>query len=210
MDNFSKDYFSDNKNSNYILNYHYLDNDRYWSSIINAIKKYNINGKMLDIGCAYGYLLKRIIPYFSEIHGIDLSDFAVKKTKETVPCAYVNKLNLNCEDILYPDKYFNLITALDVLEHTESIEKTLQKIIPKLKDNGYLIISIPLKDTWAGKIWKFLDKDPTHINIPTKNDLFDILEQQGLNIIEKMYFYNLTFFKLKNVPVNIEIILNKK
>ncbi len=186
---FSKDYFFGRKRSNY-LNYNYWDNDRYWKSIISAIKKYKIKGKMLDIGCAFGFLLKRVVPYFNEVHGVDISSFAVQKAKEEVPSAKLKLIDINTENLPYPDKYFDLITALDVLEHTESIEDSLRKITKILHDTGYLIISVPLRDTWAGKIFSILNKDPTHISVPSRKELFDIINRIGLKILEKHYFFN--------------------
>ena len=206
--NFSKDYFFSRKRSNY-FNYNFFDSDWYWRSIVSAIKKYKINGRMLDVGCALGFLLKRVRLYFSEVYGVDISSFAIKRAKKEAPSAKLDVVDIETEELPYPDKYFNLITALDFLEHTKSIEQTLAKIIKKLKDNGYLIISVPLNDTWAGKIHSILDKDLTHISIPSREELFKIINRLKLKILKKSYFLELGLFKLRGVPAFIEIILQK-
>lgn len=206
---FSKDYFFGHKCSNYI-NYNWWDNDGYWKSIISVIKKYKMSGRMLDIGCAFGFLIKRVVPYFNEVHGIDISKFAIQRAKKEAPSAILKVVDFDTENLPYPDKYFNLITALDFLEHTESIEKSLKKITKKLKDNGYLIIFLPIKDTWAGRINRIFDKDATHISVPSRKELFEAINRAGLKIIKKSYCLPIIFFRLKGIPVFIEVVLQKK
>lgn len=206
---FSEDYFFGGKDTNY-ANYDYFDNDRYWKPIISLIEKYKMRGKVLDIGCAFGFFLKRVRPYFDEIYGLDISRFAIERAKKEVPSAKLRVVDLNNDGLPYPDEYFDLITAFDVLEHTESIEKSLRKIIRKLDKNGYLIISVPLKDTWAGKIFRLFDKDISHISIPSRKELFNIINKVGLEVIEQSYFANFRgIFRIKGVPVDIEIVLQK-
>ena len=45
------------------------------------IWKFIDRGRLLDIGCAYGFLVREASKYF-ESFGIDISSFAVKKSKE--------------------------------------------------------------------------------------------------------------------------------
>lgn len=205
---FSKDYFFGRKNSNY-LNYNHYDNDRFWKSIILKIKKYKISGNILDIGCAFGFLLKRLPGNFDELHGIDISKYAVERAKKEIPSAKIQRVNINTDGLPYPDEYFDLVTALDVLEHTESIEKNLNKIVNKIKKGGYLIITVPVNDSWAGKIFRFFDKDTSHISVLSRKEIFKMLENSNLKILEKNYFLNSIFFKIKHIPVDIELLLQK-
>lgn len=206
-DFFSKDYFFWRKNSNY-SNYNLWDNDRYWKHTINMIKKYNIKWKALDIGCAFGFLVKRFEPYFEEVCGIDISSYAIQIAKNNTNSNFF-QLDINMQDIPYPSWYFDLITVFDVLEHTCSIDKTLEKIIEKLNKDWYMVISLPIRDTWAWRIFNFFDKDLSHVNIPSKEELFDIIKKNNLRIVEKKYFLNLWFMKLRWIPVDIEIVLKK-
>lgn len=205
---FTKEYYYGKKSSNY-SNYDIWDNDRFWKKEINYIKKYKMRGRLLDVGCAFGFFLKRATPFFSELHGVDISFFALEKAKEQVPSAKLYNLDLNNEEIPMPDSYFDLITAFDVLEHTESIENSLVKLNRKLKKGGYLIITLPIKDTWAGQIMKLFDKDISHISVPSKKELFLAVSKNRLQIIEKSYFFNAGYVKLSGIPVDIELVLRK-
>lgn len=208
QDFFSKDYFFGRKNSNY-LNYNHYDNDRFWKSIILKIRKHKIKGKVLDIGCAFGFLLKRLQNDFTELHGLDISEYAVDRAKKEIPSAKIKKVNIDTDGLPYPDKYFDLITALDVLEHTKSIEKNMNLISSKIKKGGYLIITVPIKDSWAGKIFRFFDKDASHVSMLSRKEIFKMIENSNLKIIEKNYFLNSVFFKIKYIPVDIELLLQK-
>lgn len=206
---FNRDYYFGRKNSNY-NDYRRWDNDRFWKSVIKTIKKYDIGGNSLDVGCAMGFLLKREKPYFENIHGIDISDFAVKQAKQEAPFAVIEKVDLDDDQIPFPDNYFDFITVLDVLEHTGSIEGSLVKIMQKLKDDGIMMISVPLVDTFFGKVFHKIDVDKTHISVPTVRTLFELLDKLNLKIVEKRYFLNAGYFKIWGVPLDVELVLRKK
>jgi SAM-dependent methyltransferase len=206
---FDRDYFYGRKISNY-FNYDYWDNDWYWRSVIKNIKKYKIKGEVLEIGCAFGFLLERISSFFEEIYGFDVSEFAVGKAKKNIPKAKLSVGDINQDDFPYKDRKFDLVLALDVLEHTDSIENSLKKIARILKDGGYLIISVPIKDSFFGKLFNIFDRDVSHISVPDRKELFEVINKYDLTIVKKRYFFNMIFFKLPGIPVDIELLLKKK
>lgn len=207
-DVFSEDYFFGRERSNY-FDYTFYDNNQYWGPIIQRLIKLGCKGRVLDIGCAFGYFLKRVVPLFEEIHGVDISSFAIERAKKEIPSAKLEVLDIETEELPYPDAFFDVITAFDVLEHTQSIKKTLGIIIPKLKQEGFLFISVPLRDTWVGRIRCFFDKDTTHISVPTKKELLDIVNELGFEVIESSYYLDIGY-RLRGVPGGLELILRKK
>jgi len=206
---FNKDYFYGRKLSNYV-NYEKLDNDFRWKPIVKILKELKISGKILDIGCAFGYFLKRAAPLFQELYGLDISDFAIKLAKKELPKAELRVLDIDKAELPYPDEYFDLITAFDVLEHTSSIPGALNKIIKKIKRGGYLIFSTPMKNTWAGRIFRFFDRDVSHISVPTKLELIGFVEQSGLEIIKQNSFINAGYFRIYGIPQTCEFVLRKR
>lgn len=206
---FSKDYFFGRKNSNY-PNYDYYDNSLFWKSIISKVERYRISGRVLDAGCAFGFLLKRLEHCFTELYGCDISKYTIERARKEIPTAKLKVLDIDVEELPYPDEYFDLITALDVLEHTQSIENNLNKIVKKIKKGGYMIITVPIKDSWAGKLFSYFDKDSSHVSILPKKEIINAIERAGLKIIEKSYFMNLMFLKLRFIPLDMELLLQKK
>lgn len=205
---FDKDYYYGLRNSNY-FNYEYWDNNTYWRPIIKDLKKLKVSGRILDIGCAFGYLLKRAKPLFQEIYGIDISDFAIEKAKGIIPEANLQILDLDKEEIPFPDEYFDVITAFDVLEHTKSIKKSLEKIIPKIRRGGYLLISIPIKDGLVGRVIRFFDKDLSHISVPTRRELGELINKTGMKVIQKGSFSDVILFRIKGIQADYQFILKK-
>lgn len=47
------------------------------------------------------------------------------------------------EDIPFPDRKFDLIVLLDVLEHLEEDTASLQALATKLKASGWLLVTVP-------------------------------------------------------------------
>jgi SAM-dependent methyltransferase len=84
------------------------------------IKK--LQGKLLDIGCSTGQLLK-LYPG----DGVE-------------PSQYNNNTYRNISEVT--SKY-GIVTMLNALEHVYSPTKTLQQIYDLLEDEGYLLLSVP-------------------------------------------------------------------
>lgn len=206
-DGFDEKYFYGKEKSNY-GNYESLNHSRQLSSILSFIKENNISGKLLDAGCAFGYLLKHASEDFGEIYGCDISNFAIEKARTVVPKAHLRVVDIE-KPLPYKNNFFDCICALDVLEHTKDIEKSFDVLIRKLKKGGCLIISLPI-DAWPRRLFGFLDKDKTHISIISVSELNRILIDHGLKVIKKRYFAPMpVFYKFYGIPAEIEVFMKK-
>ncbi len=83
---FFKQYLKDRKilRSNYLRgSYDEYDNDGFWQDEIDALQKYvPPEGTVAEIGCGYGHLVKRLIPLFKHVYGMDISTTALVKARE--------------------------------------------------------------------------------------------------------------------------------
>ena len=207
MGNFGEDYFHGRKGSNY-SDYGNIDPIKKFRNIISFISKKSVSGRFLDAGCAFGFLVNEMKSFFGEVHGFDISDYAIGEARIRNSGVDLRVINLD-DPLPYLDESFDCITALDILEHTESFNENLGKLTAKLKRGGYMIVSTPL-DAWPRKLFGFLDKDETHISVPKEKDLRNMADRNNLRIVEEQKFAALPMHgRLPLVPASIELFMQK-
>lgn len=109
---------------------------------------------VLDVGCADGHLSKIFISKGCEVIGIEIDKEAVKNAKKYCKEIFCEDI----ESIELPDKYieyFDFIILADVLEHLKEPLITLKNLKKYLKDEGYILISLPNISNWKLRL-KFL------------------------------------------------------
>ncbi len=89
--------------------------------------------KVLDLGCGYKPF-KLLLPKFEEYVGIDFSH------EDAEPDII---LDLNKDNIPFPDKYFDLVIISEVLEHLYNYENCLKEAVRVLKNGGLMYVSSP-------------------------------------------------------------------
>lgn len=95
--------------------------------------------KILNLGAGTGDDLP-IISRFGEIYVIDIDSDAL----ELIPCefAFEKKVCDACH-ISYPNDFFDLVLAFDVLEHIEDDRLAIDEIYRVLKPDGFFIFTVP-------------------------------------------------------------------
>ena len=100
--------------------YKYLEGR--WEKIARKmVEQYQIpnNAEVLDIGCGKGFLLYdflKVLPDL-EIHGIDISQYAIDNSKNEIK----DKLVVgNAKELPYPDDYFDLVISINTLHCLEA------------------------------------------------------------------------------------------
>jgi 2-polyprenyl-3-methyl-5-hydroxy-6-metoxy-1,4-benzoquinol methylase len=97
-------------------------------------------GKLLDIGCANGNLLKsfhRIRPQW-ELYGYEISDI---RKDEVLALPGVRGFHAGA-DVTYPFRY-DLITVCHVLEHVPNPAAFLRPLLANLAPSGRLVVIVP-------------------------------------------------------------------
>lgn len=113
--------------------------DRFRKELIE-ISKFKKVGRMLDIGCGYGYFLELMRKEGWEAHGIDIDKNAVEFCKQYLSL----NVKYGClDEKQYPKKYFDVITLFHVLEHITNFQKTISIIEKILKPDGIIVIDVP-------------------------------------------------------------------
>lgn len=130
---FDKEYFDGSREQGY-GGYKY---DGRWVKVSQKLQDiFNLkdNSKILDIGCAKGFLLYDLnnLNKTFELHGIDVSTYA----KENSDSSIKNYIKIaSCETLDYPDNYFDCVLAINTVHNLDYIE-CLKSIIEIQRVSG--------------------------------------------------------------------------
>lgn len=138
--------------------------------------------KILDIGCGSGLMLEKLTEYGS-VYGMDTSEEAISFSKE-IYSGDIRKGSLP-NDVPYQNNFFDLIVALDVIEHIDEDLMALRVLEAKLTRSGKAIITVPAYMF----LWSKFDDLNEHKRRYTVSELKDKLESAGFNI-KKISYYN--------------------
>lgn len=169
--------------------------DKHWwhiskrRAILKLIKKYNKKKgpKILDIGCGTGKNMEEL-QKLGTVYGLDRSSealkFCRKRGLKLLTKGTAEKTNLE------PNS-FDIITILDVLEHTDD-KKTLIEMGRILKKDGIIILTVP-SYPW---LWSKWDEVLHHKKRYTINTLKKILVANNFNPIKMTYTYSFLILPL--------------
>ncbi len=166
----------------------------------------NINGDILDIGCATGYQLRLLAKKNpnSNLVGIDLSPLMVEQAKNySSEADRFHFLAANWEDLTEQDEQllqrfnFKLIICANTVHYFLNPEKALQSMYNMLADDGaVLILEREKSDSLLTSIWGFLHRHmiKDQVEFYSAQDITELLDKVGfsnaqvISIIKK-YFY---------------------
>ena len=114
--------------------------EKLFAQRLKMIQKYKKSGKVLDIGCAHGFLLSYLKQAGYDCYGADVSDYAVQYAKNnfSIPIQ-----RASIDSMVYPEESFDVIIMLDIIEHLKDPLATLKNIKKFLKKDGIIIMQTP-------------------------------------------------------------------
>ena len=137
-------------------------------------------GKILDVGCGFGFFVKEMKERGWEAEGVDLSAYAIN---------FGRKYNLSLFkstiwDMHYPDDYFDVITAFYLIEHLEDPLGFIKEVLRILKPGGIFLAryphTTPIKNMLAFfKIKNHLYNMPAHLSDFSPKKIKEVLEGVG-------------------------------
>ena len=150
-----------------------------------CIRKRKGHGRLLDVGCAEGALLRWAGRRSYQGYGVDVSLPALRianrrNNKSEIIAGDVTSLPFKAE-------HFDAVTCFDVLEHIEDPLAGLRQVGACLKRDGILVISVPNLDScglkWKGREW-FGFRDTTHVSLLRESEWNDLLREAGFEAID--------------------------
>lgn len=152
--------------------------------ITQSLRTPNSVLRILDVGCGTGANLEMLKKY-GESEGVDVSDDAIE---------FCRKKGLKvhkglAEELPFADETFDLVTALDVIEHLDDDIAGLKEMYRITKKGGKTLIFVPAF-MW---LWGVQDDISNHRIRYTKKQIVERLEKAGYTI-ERATYANWTFF----------------
>ncbi|MBA3052345.1 MAG: glycosyltransferase [Candidatus Omnitrophota bacterium] len=135
--------------------------------------------------------------------GIDVSEQAVRFCRRR---GLKNVILSPVEKIAYADRSFDVITCLDLLEHTLNPAEVMLELKRVLKDNGRIIITVPA----FRFLWSQHDEALGHLRRYEKTSLSCDLHEAGLKIRKMGYFFFLSFFAVAPVRIMRKFLVPKQ
>lgn len=141
--------------------------------------------RILDVGCGTGANLLMLSEY-GDAEGVDISEDALAFCRERG----LDKVSLGAgEKLPYEDSTFDLVTALDVVEHMDDDLAGLREMRRVLRPGGRVLLFVP---TFMF-LWGLQDDVSNHRRRYRLPELRRVLEQAGFEI-ERTTYANITFF----------------
>jgi len=149
---------------------------RYWGPLIECYA-HGVGvvppGRALDVGCAYGFLVKELARRGWQCEGCDISEYAIAQGRargiEGLRSGSVTELGL-------PAGAYRLITWIDVLEHlgSETYAATIEELRRLLAPGGVLFAATPNRIDCSGyNVFSpdWVETDATHVNYRSRAEL---------------------------------------
>lgn len=156
---------------------------------------------ILDIGCGSGLMLNALED-IGLTSGMDMSSEAIQFSKE-IFAGPVKQGSLP-NQVPYPASTFELITALDVIEHIYDDVGSLEAIKSLLRPSGKAIITVPAYMF----LWSQFDEMNEHKRRYTLNELQQKLIKAGFHI-ERISYFNTLLFPIVYVVRKLNNILGR-
>ena len=158
----------------------YWFSNRFYAAII---RQQSSGGKVLEVGCGLGHLLKFLQPRFHVV-GTDVNPWALEQSRKLLPQGIF--FQTPAEDLsIFPPEEFDIVVCKHVIEHCQRPELAIQEMVRVLKQDGFLLLITPDLNSpmrqRKGKNWIGY-RDPTHISLKDGDEWQMIMEKAGVTI----------------------------
>jgi SAM-dependent methyltransferase len=157
-----------------------------------------------EVGCGAGEVLLQLyqqMPAVTTFDGYEISPQAFAMT----PSRNRDRINFHLENLLNEDVHFDVVMAIDVMEHIEDCFDFLRKLQAK---GTFKVLHIPLdlsvQTVLRGKPIMVARKHVGHIHYFTKETALATLEDMGYTVID--YFYTAGMIELPNKPLRSRLL----
>jgi SAM-dependent methyltransferase len=188
---YSAAYFNGKRSFFYRLTGGYRDLAVVFDRYAADVRRWAPGPKLLDIGCAYGFLLRRLENDF-ETFGVDVSDHAVAQARLTASRSQVQVHNV-IRPLPFADQSFDVVVLTDVLEHVHGTLGILAEVARVCRPGATLYITTPNRNFLRRALYQIPDHMEHHVNLLSHRQLGRLLDQAGFEVLERFTSLNALF-----------------
>lgn len=138
-------------------------------------------GNLLEVGCGYGYFLQQARSRFRSVEATEMSPHAACAAE-----AHADRVFLGGIDEVPEGERYDLIVALQVLEHVYQPRAFVRSLASRLRRGGYLLLGVPdMGSPWRhllGARWPSF-KIPEHVLYFDRSSLMRLMREEGLGSV---------------------------
>lgn len=177
---FSKDFFDGDRKYGYGG---FFYNAKYWSEVVKDFVEYyqlSSNSKILDLGCAKGYMLydlKRQFPGL-DVYGIDISEYAIANAHPDIK----DKLIVgNAKQINFDDNFFDLVISINTIHNLaiDECKKSIKEISRVSKKNAFITVDAYRTTEEKDRMYKWNLTAKTIMSVDDWKKTFNDLNYNG-------------------------------
>lgn len=151
--------------------------------IIGGFRPFFTNGRLLDIGFGAATLMEVAEKKGWEVYGIEVSKPAVDHAEKLGFTVFHGEL----QDAEFPDDYFDVVTASEIIEHCPQPEILLNEVFRILRPGGLFWATTPsargLSYQLTGLDWTTICP-PEHLQLFSKKGVGLMLDEAGFSAFE--------------------------
>ena len=146
-------------------------------------------GRVLDVGCSWGFLAQRLVARGNSVVGLELDEELGARAREV--CEQVLIGDVEQLELPFEDGSFDAVLCGDVIEHLRDPQAFLARVRPLLRPGGRLVVSTPNVANWANRlallagVWRYTETGivaETHTYLFTKRTLEECLDGAGYRV----------------------------
>jgi SAM-dependent methyltransferase len=168
----------------------YRDVGKYFTRLAAWFRPHVGRGPLLDLGCAYGFLLSR----FDDgrpLHGCDVSEWAVGQARRRFPQGTFVTADAT-RPLPYEDGWFEAVLCTDVLEHIarERQKAVLAEVHRILAPGGRFCMTTPNLGLLRRLVYCRADRLEQHIGMRHVREWQKELARCGFEVIRRWTYLN--------------------